>query len=144
MPITFTHAYRPYWLANAIKRCTEQTHKCVCVMQPFAVTKQRDVPSFCKPKCLQNVCNLHVSWEGSIISNEQNCLLLPNWEVNRNYRCMGTSDNLCEACPRPQNGVQCRSTLSSLCWSGKILAAVPVPGSSSAYRWHPIKEVCEK
>ena len=45
MPTTFTHAYRPYWLANAIELCTKQTHNCVCVTQPLADTNQHDVPS---------------------------------------------------------------------------------------------------
>ena len=39
MLITFTHAYRPYWLANAIELCTKQTRNRVCVTQPLAMYK---------------------------------------------------------------------------------------------------------
>ena len=39
MLITFTHAYRPCWLANAIELCTKQTRNRVCVMHPLAVYK---------------------------------------------------------------------------------------------------------
>ena len=39
MLITFTHAYRPCWLANAIELCTKQTRNCVCVTHPLAVYK---------------------------------------------------------------------------------------------------------
>ena len=39
MLITFTHAYRPCWLANAIELCTEQTRNRICVTQPLVVYK---------------------------------------------------------------------------------------------------------
>ena len=39
MLITFTHAYRPCWLANAIELCTKQTRNRVCVTHPLAVYK---------------------------------------------------------------------------------------------------------
>ena len=39
MLVTFTYAYRPCWLANAIELCTKQRRKCICVMQPLAVFK---------------------------------------------------------------------------------------------------------
>jgi hypothetical protein len=37
MLITFTHAYRPCWLAIAIELCTKQTRNRVCVTQPLAM-----------------------------------------------------------------------------------------------------------
>ena len=39
MLITFTHAYRPCWLANAIELCTKQTRSRVCVTHPLAAYK---------------------------------------------------------------------------------------------------------
>ena len=48
--LTFTHAYRPYWLANAIELCTKQTCNHVCATHPLPVYKTRDVPSICQPK----------------------------------------------------------------------------------------------
>ena len=39
MLITFTHAYRPCWLANTIELCTKQTRNRVCVTHPLAVYK---------------------------------------------------------------------------------------------------------
>ena len=37
--ITFTHAYRPCWLANDIELCTKQTRNRVCATQTLAVYK---------------------------------------------------------------------------------------------------------
>ena len=39
MLITFMHAYRPCWLANAIELCTEQTGNRICVTQPLVMYK---------------------------------------------------------------------------------------------------------
>ena len=39
MLMTFTHAYRPCWLANAIELYTKQTRNRVCVTHPLAVYK---------------------------------------------------------------------------------------------------------
>ena len=53
MLITFTHAYIPCWLANAIELCTKQTHNRVCVTHPLPVYKEQlDVPSFLPTKML--------------------------------------------------------------------------------------------
>ena len=64
MLITFTHAYRPCWLANAIELCTKQTCNHVCVTQPLAMYKTLILPT--KMLVRTTVCSLHISWEGSI------------------------------------------------------------------------------
>lgn len=68
MLITFTHAYRPCWLANAIELCTKQTRNRVCVTHPLAVYKTARCSLILPNKndSAHVFMKWTISWKGSI------------------------------------------------------------------------------